>query len=79
MERSVHSSINARRTVNAKVAVQDQVVSSVMFGRPNLELIYVTTLGTEVSGTKSCSPSAGQTLVIEGEGYTGQAEPMFKG
>lgn len=66
-------------TVDAKITVQDQVVSSVMFGGPDLDLIYVTTLGTEVPGTKPCSSTAGQTLVIEGTGYTGQVEPMFKG
>lgn len=65
--------------IDAKIAVPDQVVSSVMFGGPELDLIYVTTLGSEVPGTKPWSPIAGQTFVIEGAGYKGQAEPMFKG
>lgn len=65
--------------VDAKIAVPDQVVSSVMFGGPELDLIYVTTLGTEIAGTKPRSPTAGQTFAIEGAGYKGHAEPMFKG
>ena len=65
--------------VDAKIIFPDQIVSSIMFGGPDLELIYVTTVGAQVCGVKSGSPSAGQTLVVEGAGYTGRPEPMFKG
>ena len=50
-----------------------------MFGGPDLDLIYVTTVGAEVSGAKPWSRSAGQTLVVEGAGFKGRPEPMFKG
>lgn len=65
--------------VDMKIDVPEQIVSSVMFGGPNLELIYITTVGAEVWGAKPGSPAAGQTLVIEGTGFRGKAEPMFKG
>ena len=65
--------------VDAKIIFPGQIVSSVMFGGPELDLIYVTTVGAEVCGVKSCSPSAGQTLVVEGAGFKGCPEPVFKG
>lgn len=65
--------------VDTKIFFPGQIVSSVMFGGPDLDLIYVTTVGTQVNGAKSSSPSAGQTLVVEGAGYVGRPEPMFKG
>ena len=65
--------------IDAKIIFPEQIVSSVMFGGPDLDLIYVTTVGAKVSGAKSCSPLAGQTLVVEGAGYVGRPEPMFKG
>ena len=64
---------------DARINISDQIVSSVMFGGPDLDQIYVTTVGAQVSGAKPSSPMAGQTLVVEGAGYTGRPEPMFKG
>ena len=56
-----------------------QVVSSVMFGGPKLDLIYVTTTADEVHGVNPVAERAGRVLVVSGTGYRGRAEPMFKG
>ena len=65
--------------IDTKINVDDQIVSSVMFGGPELDLIYITTVAAEVSGARPCSIDAGKTLVIEGTGFKGRPEPMFNG
>ncbi|WP_282611218.1 SMP-30/gluconolactonase/LRE family protein [Pelagibius sp. Alg239-R121] len=63
----------------ARIELPDQIVTSLMFGGPALDLIYVTTLGAPLRGVTPASASAGQTFVIEGVGVKGRAEPSFKG
>ena len=50
-----------------------------MFGGPDLDLIYVTTVGGEVLGYRASGELPGRTLVIEDSGFCGRPEPMFKG
>ncbi len=66
-------------TVDTRVSIAGQIVSSVMFGGPDLDLMYVTTVGAEVSGDRPSGAAAGMTLVVEGTGFRGRPEPLFKG
>ena len=64
-------------TIAARVDVPGQVVTSVMFGGPSLETIYVTTALRD--GTPAPSPDAGKTLALLGTGFKGLPEPYFAG
>lgn len=66
-------------SVDTRIEIRDQIVTSVMFGGPELDKIYVTTLGIPFRGEKTKSTMAGQTLVLEGTGFVGRAEFRFKG
>ncbi len=64
---------------DTRIEIPGQVVTSVMFGGPDLDLIYVTTLGKAFYGAVPRAESPGRTFVIEGSGYQGRAEPTFTG
>ena len=66
-------------TVDCRLQIPGQIVSSLMFGGPDLEHIFVTTVGGPVHGAKPRTVDAGKLLVIEGSGFRGRPEPMFKG
>ncbi len=65
--------------VEARIDLGDQIVTSVMFGGPNLDLLYVTTVGAAIREVTLKSDQAGMTLVVEGLGITGRPEPVFMG
>lgn len=65
--------------IDKRLDFPGQVVSSVMFGGPQLDLIYVTTTSGEVHGVTPVADSAGGVLVVSGTGYRGRPEPLFKG
>ncbi len=65
--------------IDKRLEFPGQVVSSVMFGGPKLDLIYVTTTSGEVQGVTPVAETAGRVLVVSGAGYRGRAEPLFKG
>ncbi len=65
--------------VDRRLDVPGEIVTSVMFGGPELDLIYVTTLGIEAYGARPQSATAGRVLVIEDAGVRGRPEPRFKG
>lgn len=65
--------------IDARLPIPGQIVSSVIFGGPGLDTIYVTTVGGEVHGALPSGAAAGRLLAIEGSGYRGRAEPYFKG
>ena len=65
--------------IDARIEIPRQVVTSVMFGGPELDLIYVTTLGEDYYGAVPRGELPGRTLVIEDSGYRGRPEPMFRG
>ena len=65
--------------IDTRLPIPGQVVSSLMFGGAELDLIFVTTVGNEVHGASPQHEEAGRVLVIEGSGYRGRAEPRFKG
>ncbi len=64
---------------DTKISIPGQIVSSVMFGGPELDLIYVTTVGGKVGDDSPTNERSGQTLVIENSGYKGRPENLFKG
>jgi len=65
--------------IDYRISIPEQIVSSVMFGGPELDLIYVTTVGGKVGDDIPTSPNAGMTLCIENSGFKGRAEPLFIG
>ena len=69
--------ITPNGTIDARIEVPGQTVTSVMFGGPDLDIIFVTTAQPENSDT--AMPEAGRTLAIHGSGYRGLAEPRFGG
>ena len=71
--------IAADGSVDARIDFPGQVVSSVMFGGPSLDQIFVTTTSAEVHGVAPTAARAGRVLVVSDSGYRGRAEPMFKG
>jgi L-arabinonolactonase len=65
--------------VTNRIELAGQVVSSVMFGGPDLDIMFVTTLGKPHWGTTPEAGDAGAVFVIEGSGAKGLAEPRFAG
>jgi sugar lactone lactonase YvrE len=55
-----------------------KLVSSVMFGGPQLDRLYVTTIAKSVIG-ESTEEGAGEVYVIEGLGVQGVPEPRYAG
>ena len=66
-------------TVDTRLEIPDQVVTSVMFGGADLDSIFVTTIGGSVEDTTPVGDAPGRLLVIEDSGFRGRAEPRFKG
>lgn len=65
--------------IDARISLPGHIVTSVMFGGPDLDLIFVTTIGDEVHGAIPAGESPGRVLVISDSGYRGRAEPRFAG
>lgn len=66
-------------SLDRRIDFPGQVVSSVMFGGPRLDLIYVTTTAAEVHGVSPSAKRSGRVLVVNGSGYRGRPEPVFAG
>jgi L-arabinonolactonase len=66
-------------SIDQRIEFPGQVVSSVMFGGPQLDLIYVTTTAGEVNAVTPVAAQPGKVLVVSGSGYQGRAEPQFLG
>ncbi|MEM7565272.1 MAG: SMP-30/gluconolactonase/LRE family protein [Pseudomonadota bacterium] len=71
--------ISPEGEIEARINFPEHIVTSVMFGGPELDLIYVTTIGDEVQEVKPKSSDAGKLLVVENSGYRGREEPPFQG
>ena len=65
--------------IDYEISIPGQIVASVMFGGPDFDLIYVTTVGGIVNATHPKGSEAGLTLEIKGSGFKGRPENMFKG
>jgi len=65
--------------IDRRIEFAGQVVSSLTFGGPDLDLIYVTTTGAKVHGVAPTAAQPGRVLVVSGAGYRGRAEPFFAG
>ena len=63
--------------IDTRIDVPGQTVTSVMFGGPDLDIIFVTTAHADDADT--ATQEAGRTLAIRGSGYRGLAEPRFRG
>ncbi len=65
--------------VDSRLALPGQVVTSVTFGGPELDRIYLTTLGAPAYGAVPGHPDAGCVLEVVGSGFRGRPEPLFRG
>ena len=65
--------------IAGRIDIPGQIVTSVMFGGPDLDLLFVTTLGASFGNARASGPDAGKTLVIKNTGATGRPEPEFRG
>ena len=54
-------------------------LTSVMFGGPNLDVLYVTSMGRPIKGIPQKEPSAGGVFAVYGLGVKGLPEPRFAG
>ncbi len=61
------------------VEVPASAVTSMTFGGPGLDVLYVTTAAGEIGGATDSSPQAGALFAVHGLGIGGIAEPRFKG
>ncbi len=71
--------ISPQGVIDKRIDFPGQVVSSVMFGGPQLDQIYVTTVAAEVHGARATAAQPGKVLVVSDTGYRGRAEPLFAG
>ena len=62
-----------------RIELPGHVVSSVMFGGPDLDILFVTTLGEPYWGAEPQAPDAGAVLTIRGLGVRGLAERRYAG
>lgn len=54
-------------------------VSSVAFGGPGLDVLYVTSIGGVLGGARDASPQAGAVFAVHGLGAAGRPEPRYRG
>jgi L-arabinonolactonase len=66
-------------SITDRIDLPGQVVSSVMFGGPDLNILFVTTLGKPHWGTTPVAENAGAVFIVEGSGYRGLAEQRYAG
>lgn len=71
--------IDPEGRIDYRLPIPGQIVSSLAFGGPDLDLIFVTTAGGEVHGALPRHRDAGRLLVVQGSGFRGRPEPQFKG
>ena len=64
--------------IDARLPVDGQIVTSLMFGGDGLERIFVTTLGSDYYGASPSGEQPGRVLALDGSGYRGRPEPLFK-
>jgi L-arabinonolactonase len=64
--------------VERVIAMPVKLTASVMFGGPDLDLLFVTSIDPSVLG-RTAAPDDGCTFVIEGLGVRGLAEPRYVG
>jgi sugar lactone lactonase YvrE len=62
-----------------RVEVPASAVTSMNFGGPGLDVLFVTSASADVGGGRDESPLAGALFAITGLGVGGIAEPRFKG
>lgn len=65
--------------IDRRIELPGQVVSSVMFGGPDLNTLFMTTLGRPHWGTVPQARNAGAVFVIQEPGATGLPEHRFVG
>lgn len=66
-------------SIDRQVVLPVRNVTSVMFGGPDLDILYFTTMAKPVRGVPSTQPGAGGLFAIYGLGVTGLPETRFAG
>ncbi len=64
--------------IDSRLALPGQIVTSVMFGGPELDRIYVTTLGAPAYGAVPEHSDAGRVIEVMNSGFRGRPEPRFR-
>lgn len=65
--------------IDRRLELPGQVVTSLSFGGPQFDRIFVTTLGAPAYGARPRHPDAGRTLEVTDSGFRGREEPRFRG
>ena len=71
--------ISPEGDIDRRIDFPGQMVSSITFGGPGLDLIFVTTTGGEVHGVAPVAARPGRVLVVSETGFHGREEPRFLG
>jgi L-arabinonolactonase len=66
-------------TVDRLVGMPVDSITSVMFGGPNLDILYVTSMARPFQGRRRQEREAGGLFAVHGLGVRGVPEPRFKG
>ena len=66
-------------TLDRVVGLPVESATSVMFGGPNLDIAYVTSMAREVRGVPPHETEAGMLFAVHGLGVRGVPEPRFAG
>ncbi len=66
-------------TLDRVVGLPIESATSVMFGGPNLDIAYVTSMAREVGGVPPREDEAGMLFAVHGLGVRGVPEPRFAG
>ncbi len=61
------------------IKVPPKHVSATMFGGPNLDELYITSIGSALGGMLQTNEADGGLYVIRGLGVKGKPEPRFAG
>jgi L-arabinonolactonase len=69
---------NPDGTIARTVEVPVPIITSVMFGGDNLDVMYATSIGTKTLGMDP-GPEGGRLFAIKGLGVKGKPEPRFAG
>jgi len=71
--------ISPEGEIDHRINLPDHVVSSVMFGGPELDTLFITTLGKPHWGITPSAADAGAVFVIQDTGFQGLPERRFDG
>ena len=66
-------------SIDREIAFPVRSLTSVMFGGPNLDILYVTSMARPINGVPPKEAEAGHLFAVKGLGVRGLPEPRFAG